>query len=353
MPSGKKSKGKPVTPERDDGNILPEDSFLMKVINVLHFILFVCYGLISTIFTALKGYWKIIRPQKKKDITQEVILITGGGRGLGKRIALEFAKHSPKQIILWGRNLDCLAETSAQVCELGVACVYMQCDVSNKDNIEQQASICQERYGPVSILVNNAGVMYGGKLLDLEEEDIEMSFKVNVLAHFRTIRSFLPSMQESGHGHIVTIGSCLGLMAINQTGAYASSKHALTAFSESLSYISESNGYTGVNTTMVYPFQINNEMFEGCISRFPKIFPLIDEEYVAQKTVEATLTNTVSVIIPKHLTPIFWIKTIIPVEVTTMVSDFFGITSAMQTYTGGKKNSNNKNGHNRKKSKKS
>ncbi|XP_036354366.1 retinol dehydrogenase 10-A-like, partial [Octopus sinensis] len=82
----------------------------------------------------------------------------------------------------------------------------------------------------------------------------------------QTIRSFLPSMQERGHGHIVTIGSCLGLMGINQTSAYASSKHALTAFSESLSYIAESSGYTGVKTTMVYPFQIDNEMFAGCIS---------------------------------------------------------------------------------------
>ncbi|XP_036367395.1 short-chain dehydrogenase/reductase 3-like [Octopus sinensis] len=183
MPSKKSRRGS--SPPEDKN--AAQQSFLMKVINIFHFILFVCYGLLSTACSALKGYWRIIQPQKKKDISQEIILVTGGGRGLGRRLALEFAKHSPKQIILWGRHLESLSQTCADVCAMGVPCVYMQCDVSNKENIDQQASICQERYGPVSILVNNAGVMYGGKVLELAAEDIEMSFKVNVLAHFRLV----------------------------------------------------------------------------------------------------------------------------------------------------------------------
>ncbi|CAI9734773.1 Hypothetical predicted protein [Octopus vulgaris] len=85
--------------------------------------------------------------------------------------------------------------------------------------------------------------------------------------------------------------------------------------------------------------------------RFPKIFPLINEEYVAMKTVEATLTNTLSLIIPQHLTVIFWIKTIIPVEVTNLVNDFFGITSAMQTYKGNEKQCASKDGQEKKKTK--
>lgn len=290
-------------------------------------------GLVIATATTIKSIWKTVWT-RKKDISKEIVLITGGGSGLGRQIALELARYKPKKIILWGRNTQTLSDTCNDILSLGVACVYMVCDVGIKSKIDQQSEIVQQEHGPVTILINNAGVVAPGRILELKDDDIETIFRVNILAQLRTLRAFIPSMQNNKHGHIVTIGSCLGLMGINQTCAYASSKFGLTAYAESLSYIINKETYPGINTTVIYPFQINNNMFAGCTSRFPWMFPPVDEKFTAMKTVKAILTNTTAVIIPQYICIIYALHMLLPFSVDFLIGEFCGMSTAMESFQG-------------------
>ncbi|XP_029648759.1 short-chain dehydrogenase/reductase 3 [Octopus sinensis] len=296
-------------------------------INVAYFIIGSWYLTVKVIFILFR---RALLPTSLKAIENDIILITGGGRGLGRQIALEFAKYKPKLIILWGRHVQSLSQTSTEVCALGTPCVYMQCDVSIKEDIDKQANEIKRQHGAVTILVNNAGLLAPGNFLEVEDEKIEQVFKVNILAHFRTVKTFLPEMQQLEHGHIVTIGSCLGISGMDGVSSYSSSKFGVTSFADSLAAMLDSATYKGVESTAVYPFQISNSMFAGCEIRFPRLFPPVDEKYVAVKTVEAVLTNTKSLMIPRLIGYVIILKTLMPFEVTTKLNKFFGVSTAME-----------------------
>jgi len=148
-------------------------------------------------------------PRPYKDISQDVVLITGGGRGLGRLLAVEFAKFHPRQIVLWGRHEDTLSATARAIQLKGVPCHYMICDVSSREQVIARSAEVMQQFGGVSILVNNAAVLAGGSVTDVNAEDLRHTIDVNLMAQFWTIKAFLPEMQEHNHGHIVSISSIL------------------------------------------------------------------------------------------------------------------------------------------------
>ncbi|GFN92567.1 short-chain dehydrogenase/reductase 3, partial [Plakobranchus ocellatus] len=168
---------------------------------------------------------------REKSLTEDIILITGGGKGIGRSLALEFAKKQPKHIILWERNQSALSDTAKDVQKLGVNCSFMICDVSLKDQVYTMAKEVQAKFGNVTVLINNAGVVNPGSFLVKKIEAIEKTINTNTYAHFWTTRAFLPSMIEQNKGHIVTISSMLGLAGLNGVVDYCISKFAVTGLS--------------------------------------------------------------------------------------------------------------------------
>lgn len=261
----------------------------------------------------------------EKDLTEEVILITGGGRGIGRSLALQFAQRQPKHIILWERNETALSDTAKDVQKLGVNCSFMICDVSSKDQVYALAKEVQAKFGNVTILVNNAGVVNPGSFVVNSDEKIEQTLQTNTFAHFWTIRAFLPAMIEMNRGHIVTVSSMLGLAGLNGVTDYCTSKFAVTGLSEALNMELRDMGVTGVKITTVHPYLVDNAMFAGATTRFPSLFPPVTEEYLSQKITAAVLCNRSVVCVPKLMYFVVLFYCIAPVSAVLAVMKFLQV----------------------------
>ncbi|KAK3733395.1 hypothetical protein RRG08_004821 [Elysia crispata] len=263
----------------------------------------------------------------EKDITEDVILITGGGRGIGRSLALQFAQKQPRHIILWERNEIALSNTAKDVQKLGVNCSFMVCDVSSKDQVYAMSKEVQAKFGHVTILVNNAGVVNPGCFLT--NEKMEQTLHTNTFAHFWTTRAFLPSMIELNRGHIVTVSSMLGLAGLNGVVDYCTSKFAATGFSEALNVELRDIGATGVNITTVHPYLVDNAMFAGATTRFPSLFPPVTEEYLSQKIMAAVLSNRSVLCVPKLMYFVVFFYCIAPVSAVLAVMKFLHVNKTV------------------------
>nr|KAI8731991.1 short-chain dehydrogenase/reductase 3-like [Biomphalaria glabrata] len=281
---------------------------------------------------ATKDLCQWLVPPKQETLHDAVILVTGGGKGIGRKLALYFAKYHPKHIILWGRTKTALSQTAKNVQDLNVNCSYMICDVTSREQIYSLAKEVEAKYGQVTMLINNAGVVHGNSILSSDPADIENTFRTNTLAHFWTVRAFLPGMINHNCGHIVTVGSLLGLTALNGAADYCSSKYALTGFTESLREELKSMNCTGITVTCVYPYHVDNDMFAGITTRFPSIFHPINEDYLVGKIADAVLTKREKIIVPKLMYLYALASSITPVSAISSVMKFTGVHKAMDQF---------------------
>jgi len=193
----------------------------------------------------------IFRP-KSLDWGEQIVLITGGASGVGELIANTLAVRNVSVVVL---DVNPIRTENYNI-------TYYKCDVSKWEEVEAISKKVVEEIGHPTILINNAGVVYAKLLLDLEPKEIETTFGVNTLAHFWTLKAFLPEMIKQKSGHIVTVASLLGMVGCAQTIDYNASKAALVSLNESLRYELDSRYQAyGVRTTLVCPGHILTPMF--------------------------------------------------------------------------------------------
>ena len=123
-------------------------------------------------------------------------------------------------------------------------------DISNKAAVYAAAQRVAEDIGNVSILINNAGIVTAKPLLDAPDERIIATMNVNSVAHFWTIKAFLPFMIEQNHGHIVTIASSAGTLGVAGLCDYCASKFAAVGIDESLRFELRKRRLTGARLSL-------------------------------------------------------------------------------------------------------
>ncbi|KAG9337683.1 hypothetical protein AGOR_G00134250 [Albula goreensis] len=287
---------------------------------------------IQIVYYILKASVCLLLPSRRRDLSGEVVLITGGGRGIGRHLAKEFAKQGAKKVILWGRTEKCLKQTCEEISLTGTECHYFICDVANREEVYQQAKVVREKVGDVTILVNNAAVVHGKALMDSDDDALLKSQHINTLGQFWTTKAFLPRMLELRNGHVVCINSILSLSSIPGAIDYCTSKAASYAFMESLTL--GLLDCPGVGCTTVLPFHTNTEMFQGMRVRFPQLFPPLNPEMVAQKTVDAVRSNTAFVYLPWTMHALVILKSFLPQFALEEIHKFSGSYTCMNTFKG-------------------
>ena len=264
-------------------------------------------------------------------ISNKHVLITGGASGLGRLLALRCAELGAT-VTIWDLDAAGAQAVAAEARAGGGTIRAFACDVGDRELVYARADEVRTAAGPVDILVNNAGIVSGKPLLELPDERIELAFKVNALALFWTTKAFLPGMIDRGSGHVVTVASAAGLIGSPRETDYAASKFAAVGFNEALR-LELKRSAPGIRTTVVCPFYIDTGMFAGVKTRFPLLLPILKEAVVTERILRGIQHDRAQVLMP------FMVRTLpamrlLPVWAFDRLADFFGVTAAMDEFTG-------------------
>ena len=160
-------------------------------------------------------------------------LITGGGRGLGKAVAVALANEGVN-VGITGRNEESLKTTVAELEKLGVKAAYSVFDVEEMAQVEQGVASIASQLGSIDILINNAGVGDFGSFEDMPVETWEKVMKVNLFGVYYVAKATLPYLKQNKEGDIVNVASTAGLKGGPNMSAYCASKAAVISLSQSL-----------------------------------------------------------------------------------------------------------------------
>jgi NAD(P)-dependent dehydrogenase (short-subunit alcohol dehydrogenase family) len=166
-------------------------------------------------------------------LSGKVALITGGGTGIGRAIALAFAREGAS-VAVAGRRLEKLREVIGEIQKQGGVGLAMECDVTRAIEVARAVKGTVERFGRLNVLVNNAGALYASTVEGISEEEWDRLMTVNVKGPFLVSRAVLPEFRKCGGGAIVNIGSVLGLFAVKDRAAYCASKGGVTMLTKAM-----------------------------------------------------------------------------------------------------------------------
>ena len=166
-------------------------------------------------------------------IEGKVALVTGGGRGIGRTIALAFAEAGA-HVVVTGRSLPVLEETRDAITGSGGKAMALPCDIADKSAVRSAFETIRASIGPVDILVNNAGITFSKKFHETPDEVWERIMQTNVNGTFYCCKAAIPDMINNRWGRIITIASIAALSGLPFSSAYSASKHAQLGMTRSL-----------------------------------------------------------------------------------------------------------------------
>src|ERR1044071_6804250 len=178
-------------------------------------------------------------------LENRIALVTGGGRGIGRAVALEFAREGAR-IAVVARTLEQIEAVCEEIrSSCGVEAVAIACDVSRRESVALAFSEVMERFGRgVDILVNNAGIAESAPLVRTDDELWHRHPAVNLSGTFYFMRAALPAMIERGWGRIINIASIAGKTGAPYIAAYSASKHSVLGLTRSVALEVAAKGVT-------------------------------------------------------------------------------------------------------------
>ena len=267
------------------------------------------------------------------------VVITGAGSGIGRLMALRIVEEGGR-VAIWDINGEA-ARTTADMANAQVGAdpsdpkaIAFTVDVTDNAAVQQAAADTIDALGRVNVLINNAGVVSGAPFEDLTEQQIRRTFAVNVLSLFWTTKAFMPALRKQQRAAIVTVASAAGIVAVARQTDYAASKFAAVGFTSSLRSELKKAG-SHIRTLTVCPYYIDTGMFEGVTTKFPLLLPILKEQAVADKIVEAVAKGRERLIMPPFAAVAGFVAAL-PPKIADPIYGIFGLNEGMDHFTGRK-----------------
>jgi 3-oxoacyl-[acyl-carrier protein] reductase len=166
-------------------------------------------------------------------LKDKVAIVTGSSSGIGKAIALRFGAEGA-HVVVTARRMALCEQTVAQIAKTGGEAWAIQTDVADEPQVERLIQETVKHYGRLDVLVNNAGVIAGGRLAETTTEAFDEVMNVNLRGTFFCCRAGFKHMKRQGGGTIINMSSVAGVQAWAGTGTYSASKHGIMALTKSL-----------------------------------------------------------------------------------------------------------------------
>jgi NAD(P)-dependent dehydrogenase (short-subunit alcohol dehydrogenase family) len=199
-------------------------------------------------------------------LSGKTAIVTGAGRGIGRAIALRFARAGAN-VALVSRSRDQLDGVRREIDAAGHPAVVLPCDVSDVAAVERMVAGALARYGRIDVLVNNAGVAPLGTITEMTAQQFDTMVGTNCRAVFACCRAVWPHMARSGGGTIVNISSVAAEDPFPGFAAYGASKAFVNTFTKALA---AEGRPAGIRVVAVAPGAVDTEMLRGPFPDFPQ-----------------------------------------------------------------------------------
>lgn len=240
------------------------------------------------------------------DWSKKVLFITGASSGIGRALSVELGRRGA-QLGLLARRGDVLQEIVAEVEAAGGRALALAADVRDASAVSRAAEELRATFGPIDVLVANAGVGATTDAVALKPEMVADVININVLGAVNSATAVLPAMVERGQGQLVVISSLAAYRGLPKSAAYCASKAAVSAFFESLRVDLRP---TNVDVTIIYPGFIKTPLTAGRHARMPYLMEL---DTAVKKIVRAIETRKKSYAFPWQLASIVRASMLMPI----------------------------------------
>ncbi len=236
----------------------------------------------------------------KRQFDGKVVLVTGASRGIGKEIALAFARQGAR-LVLAARSEEALKRVQQEIREMGLEALSIPTDVTSELSVDALVARVKKHFGRLDVLVNNAGIgRVGGVESPTFEKDVRETLQASLFGMVRVTRCVLPIFRQQGSGTVVNMSSVMGRKSFADFGSYAIVMHAVSAFSDALRQ--ECAG-ANIQVSVIHPALTATDFLrEADESRMPAPFrhmtPL-SPEYVGNAVVEAVSRKRPRVVLPR------------------------------------------------------
>ncbi|MFB6672090.1 SDR family oxidoreductase [Streptomyces sp. NPDC056390] len=204
------------------------------------------------------------------NFTDQTVIVTGGGSGIGRAAALRFAELGANLAVV-DRNPDAAAETAAKA---GPKALAVTADVSDSASVRAMVTSVVDAFGRIDVLCNNAGFGFPGTVLEIDEDSWDQLMAVNVKGVFLCSKHCIPELAKTGEGRIVNTSSYTAAVGIPDRAAYVASKGAVSALTRAmaLDHVGQ-----GIRVNAVAPGTVNSPYFAKMIDQSPNPQALLDE----------------------------------------------------------------------------
>lgn len=168
-----------------------------------------------------------------KRFPEKRVIITGAGSGLGKALALEFAKMQ-WNVVIAEINDSRAQETAAEIKNLGAKAIIVHCDVTKSADLDKTIETAEKELGGVDIMINNAGVSAGGFMEKISLEDWDWILNINLKSVIYGCRAVIPLFKKQKSGYIVNVASNAGMVCLPEMCSYNMTKAGVIAISDTL-----------------------------------------------------------------------------------------------------------------------
>ena len=192
-------------------------------------------------------------------LKDQVAIVTGGGRGIGRAIALTFAKEGADVAVV-ARTESEIEGVVRQIAELGRRSIAVKTDVANEHQVEAMVEKVVDKFGKIDILVNSAGVAIHARIQDIQTDVWDLTMNVNLRGIMLCTRSVFRNMLNQQSGYIINISSGAGKHGSARYGTYSTSKFGVIGYTESLAAEGRQNG---IKASVICPGPVATRMRAG------------------------------------------------------------------------------------------